>query len=257
LTATSWRFIDTGAMSGRENMAIDEALHACFIPGTSSPVFRLYGWNPPAFSFGRFQKPEEILNMNRCLADGVQTVKRITGGGVIYHAEELTYSLVCPTDFIAGSSVKNAFLQLTSFLISFYRKLGLSPVHAVEHFPSDRKLGERTPLCFAGIESCDILINSRKIGGNAQRRLKDVIFQHGSIPLRQMADKGDCYLLEPDGNIPKRTTALEREGVDIQREPLADLLKSAFRESFNILWSPDSLTAAEQKYTTEYMQKIE
>jgi len=258
LRTDTWRFIDTGSLSGVENMAIDEALLACFRPGESAPILRLYGWNPPAFSFGRFQKPEEIIDLHRCRADRVQVVKRITGGGVIYHAAELTYSLVCPADFLPGSrGVKDAFYQLTSFLVRFYKKLGLDAGHAVDSYAGDKKLGERTPLCFAGIESCDILINGRKIGGNAQRRLKNVIFQHGSIPLQQMAVAGNRYLLCQDSEIAARTTALADQGVDVERGQLAELLAASFSESFRVACNPDQLTEAERKCTAEYMQKTE
>lgn len=253
-----WRFIDTGPLTGAENMAIDEALLSCFKPGESAPVLRLYGWNPPAFSCGRFQKPEEILDLELCRKGGVQVVRRITGGGVIYHASELTYSIVCPTDFITGSrSVKDAFFHLTSFLIAFYRKLGLEAGHAVEHYSGSQKFGERTPLCFAGIESCDILIHGKKIGGNAQRRLKQVIFQHGSLPLVQMAEDGNRYLLHPDPLIAGKTTSLADEAINSSGDVLAEALKMAFEESFGITFTTDRLTGEEREYTAGHMQEIE
>ena len=255
--SAAWRLIDTGLLPGARNMAIDEALLACFEPGESSPALRLYGWSPPAFSYGRFQNPEEIIDLDRCRADGIQVVQRITGGGVIYHANELTYSLVCPTDFSSASgSVKDAFFRLTSFLLSFYKNLGLPACHAVEHYSESKRFGERTPLCFAGIESCDILISGRKIGGNAQRRLKQVIFQHGSIPLQQMAAKGNSYLLKPDNEIAEKTTALESQGVKAGRESLLELLKTSFEGSFGAMLSPACLSEREQKSAGEHMQKI-
>lgn len=251
----NWRLIDTGPMSGTENMAIDEALLSCFVPEESSPLLRFYGWSPPAFSCGRFQKPEEILNTELCLRDGVQVVKRITGGGVIYHANELTYSLVCPTDLLADAqNVKAAFFKLTSFLLSFYKKLGLDPVYAAEHFTEEKVLGERTALCFAGVESCDILINGKKIGGNAQRRLKKVIFQHGSIPLVQMADKGDDYLLHPDSTITARTTSLEELGAPLEREKLVSLLAASFEESLGVSLKAGRLRLEERECAGQYMQ---
>ncbi len=255
---TVWRFIDTGLLSGVENMAIDEALLACFEPGKSLPILRTYGWNPPAFSCGRFQKPAEIIALDRCRADGTQVVKRITGGGVIYHGSELTYSLVCPTDFIPDArSVKDAFFRLTEFLITFYRKLGLPACYAVEHYPLTKKLGERTPLCFAGIESCDILINGLKIGGNAQKRLKNVIFQHGSIPLQPITARGNTYLLEPDTDIAATTTSLEEQGVEHERGFLTNLLKDSFAESFGVVLSPAGVTPVEAAAVAGYMQKFE
>jgi len=257
MNRVAWRIIDTGALTGAENMAIDEALLDCFEPGESSPVLRIYGWSPPAFSFGRFQKAGEIIDLERCRADGVQVVRRITGGGVLYHANELTYSLVCPTDFLAASAgVKDAFFQLTAFLLCFYRALGLPARHAVEHYSPAKRLGERTPLCFAGIESCDILINGSKIGGNAQRRLKKVIFQHGSIPLQQMAAEGNRYLLQPDPEVAARTTSLQAQGVKLGRESLAELLVSSFAGSFGVKLNPVVLSEAERKSAGEHMPNI-
>jgi len=256
--STTWRLIDTGPLSGAENMAIDEALLSCFDPAKSRPILRLYGWSPPAFSYGRFQKPEEIIDLEKCRADGVQTVRRITGGGVIYHAGELTYSLVCPVEFIPGArSVKDAFFHLTSFLLAFYRSLGLKACHAAEHYHGSRRLGERTSLCFAGIESCDILIKGKKIGGNAQRRLKNVIFQHGSIPLRQMADKGNAYLLHPDAEVLGKTTSLADEGVSTVAESLAVALKESFEYCFEVTFDPCGLTGNEESCAAGYMREIE
>ena len=75
-------------------MAIDEALLRSFDPVSSPPILRLYGWSPPALSLGRFQKADQVLDLERCRADGVAVVRRVTGGGVIYHADELTLSLI-------------------------------------------------------------------------------------------------------------------------------------------------------------------
>lgn len=250
----TWRLIDTGPLPGPENMAIDEALLACFKPGFSIPVLRLYAWEPAAFSCGRFQKEEEIIDLESCRIDSIPVVKRITGGGVIYHAEELTYSLVCPAEAIPDSrSVKAAFFHLTAFLLDFYSSLGLSPLYAAEHYRDGRPLGERTALCFAGTESCDILIRGKKIGGNAQRRLKETIFQHGSIPLRQMAAKGVPYLMEKRSDLQEKTTSLAEEGVRLTREELAPLLAKAFADRMGVLLRVDALSDAEKKFAGDIM----
>src|SRR4051794_9669315 len=103
----SWRLIVSPALSGPANMAIDEALLNSFDPAGSQPVLRLYNWDPPALSLGRFQKAAEVLDLVRCRNERIDIVRRITGGGVIYHADELTYSLVCSPDQIPpAASVK-------------------------------------------------------------------------------------------------------------------------------------------------------
>src|SRR6185369_16173948 len=194
-TAPTWRLIVTSPLSGAENMAIDEALLRSFDPESSLPVLRLYGWNPPALSLGRFQKAAEVLDLTRCRADDVTIIRRVTGGGLIYHADELTYSLVCaPGQIPPATSIKDSFRVLTGFLLAFYQALGLDAAYAVDAAPEGTRLGERTAFCFAGRESFDILVAGRKIGGNAQRRVKGVIFQHGSIPLLNRAATGLMYM---------------------------------------------------------------
>jgi lipoate-protein ligase A len=114
-------------------MAVDEALLACFDPAVSAPVLRLYGWHPPAFSLGRFQDAGQVLDLEKCRETGIPVVRRITGGGVIYHADELTYSLVCaPRQVPPARSVKDSFRVLTSFLLRLYEKLGLTARYALD-----------------------------------------------------------------------------------------------------------------------------
>ena len=71
MPGTAWRLIDTGPLDGASNMAIDEALLDSFDPERSTPMLRLYGWNPPALSFGRFQDAGKVLDLERCRADNV------------------------------------------------------------------------------------------------------------------------------------------------------------------------------------------
>ncbi len=257
---TCWRLIDTGSLDGPTNMAVDEALLACFDPGNSAPIFRLYGWSPPAITIGRFQKAREVLDLERCARAGIPVVRRITGGGVIYHAEELTYALVCaPCQVPPAATVKESFRILTAFLLRFYGKLGLDACYAVDHFPAGTCLGARTPFCFAGKESYDILVGGRKIGGNAQRRLRNAIFQHGSIPLVNRAAEGAGFLREAPTGICDATVALEEFGPRCDPEKLKELMADAFRETFGIEWESDALSQAEEaavsRLLAEHQQK--
>jgi lipoate-protein ligase A len=247
LQHTTWRLIVTSPLTGAENMAIDEALLRSFDPALSLPVLRLYGWNPPTLSLGRFQKAAEVLDLARCRADGVAVVRRVTGGGVIYHADELTYSLVCaPGQIPPTSSIKDSFRVLTGFLLAFYRTLGLDAAYAVDVAPEGTRLGERTAFCFAGKESFDILANGRKIGGNAQRRLKGVIFQHGSIPLQNRVGKGLSYMREQIAVHAEGTASLAEYGVSVGREELLELLAATFSKHFGVNLLNDTQSKREQ-----------
>lgn len=228
-------------------MAIDEALLRSFDPVSSPPVLRLYGWNPPALSLGRFQKASEVLNLERCRADGVAVVRRMTGGGVIYHADELTYSLVCaPGQIPPVSSIKDSFRVLTGFLLAFYRALGLDAAYAVDVAPEGTRLGERTAFCFAGKESFDILVNGRKIGGNAQRRRKGIIFQHGSIPLKNRAVTGLTYMREQVPEHAEGSASLTECAVLIDRKLLLAELAATFGTHFGVKLLNDALSELEQ-----------
>lgn len=228
-------------------MAIDEALLRSFDPASSRPVLRLYGWNPPALSLGRFQKAAEVLDLERCRDDGVAVVRRVTGGGVIYHADELTYSLVCaPGQIPPASSIKDSFRVLTGFLLVFYRALGLNADYATDIVPEGTRLGERTAFCFAGKESFDILADGRKIGGNAQRRLKGVIFQHGSIPLQNRAVTGLGYMREQAPEHAEGTLSLAECGVRADWDGLVNDISAAFSGYFGAVLRNETLSEAER-----------
>jgi lipoate-protein ligase A len=213
-------------------MALDESLLCCFDPGSSQPLLRFYGWRPPAFSLGRFQKPEEVLDLEGCARAGILVVRRVTGGGCIFHAEELTYSIVCsPAQISDIIGVKESFRRLCGFLLLAYRRLGLSPAFAVDSPSRPARLGERTPLCFAGTEEYDILVNGRKLGGNAQRRTRGLIFQHGSIPLRPALARARPYLRCA---VPEGATSLAEAGLPLAAEALKEQLLASFEENLGI-----------------------
>lgn len=243
----AWRLIATGPLSGRENMAIDEALFRCFDPASSQPTLRLYGWQPAALSIGRFQKAADDLDLDRCRADSLTIVRRITGGGAIYHADELTYSIICsPQQIPAAASVKESFRVLTSFLLGLYRALGLQAAYAADLATAGTRLGGRTPLCFAGKESYDILVNGRKLGGNAQRRSRQIIFQHGSIPLQNRVQQGLGYLkIKPQG-IEQASTCLAEQGITADFDQLQQTLVAQFQAQLGASLQDDDLTADEQ-----------
>jgi lipoyl(octanoyl) transferase len=230
-----WRFIDTGPLDGPTNMALDEALLACFDPARSQPVLRLYGWSPPAFSVGKFQQAGDVLDLDRCSREGVAVVRRVTGGGCIFHDDELTYSIICSPEHISGvEGVKESYRRLCGFLLLAYRKLGLSPAFAVDSAPEHERLGRRTPLCFAGREEYDITIHGRKLGGNAQRRTRGIIFQHGSIPLRNRLSRMTTFLRGDPPEPERWAVALADLNAVTDEERVKSCLVASFEENLGV-----------------------
>ena len=224
-----WRCIESSPANGALNMSVDEALFSSFDPINSLPVFRVYSWAPPALSIGRFQNSSKEIDLERCELDNLMLVRRITGGGALYHADELTYSIVCSAEQIPNaSSVKDSFRILTGFLLDFYCGLGLNASYAVDSVSGTVQLGCRTSFCYAGKESFDILVDGRKIGGNAQRRRKSIVFQHGSIPITDCTMIGLRYMTDCSPRYASDSATLSGCGVDND----LDALKRALVESF-------------------------
>lgn len=238
-TAPKWRLIDTGPLDGPANMALDEALLSCFDKERSRPLLRLYGWAPPALSVGRYQSAGAALKLDLCAEEDVPVVRRMTGGGIIYHAQELTYSIVCAPEHLGLSGVKDGFRRLCGFLLGTYRRLGLDASFAVDRNHAGERLGERTAFCFAGKEEFDLLVNGRKIGGNAQRRLSGAILQHGSIPLESRVLHGLRYLKEPAPGA-EGSVSLAELGVTPELSQLKQMLVESFQECLGVSLSAES-----------------
>ena len=237
----SWRLIDTGPLDGPGNMALDEALLNCFQKDPTRPVLRLYGWSPATLSVGRYQDAAAALKLDLCKAEGVPLVRRMTGGGIIYHAAEVTYSVICAPEHLGDrTGVKDGFRKLCGFLLRTYERLGLDARFAVDVNPAGERLGERTPFCFAGKEEFDVVVNDRKIGGNAQRRLSGAILQHGSIPLENRVQQGLRYLKEPAPGA-ARSVSLAELGHTPDPEDLKRLLVESFQERLDAELVPEPL----------------
>ena len=104
-------------------MAIDEALYSSFCDDPLAiPVFRIYQWKGPSFSIGVSQNPQAELDLEKCKTENVPYVRRMTGGGIILHDDEITYSLIVPPSVsFPFRPIPESFKALCSFLIIFYK----------------------------------------------------------------------------------------------------------------------------------------
>jgi len=177
-----FRLIRSHPADAMYNMALDENIFNRYMED-GIPAFRVYGWRMPSFTYGVSQKPENDIDLKQCAPDGVQIAGRMTGGGILFHHNEITYSLVCAKEDIGEpASVFVSYRKICAFLISFYGSLGLDASFALESDDFKTKCAPHE-LCSASREKYDIVINGKKIGGNAQKRKRHVVFQHGSIPI--------------------------------------------------------------------------
>src|SRR5512134_3939286 len=85
LNMTAWRLLKLEAQNPPMNMAIDEAILTARTIDRVPNTLRLYKWKPSGVSIGRNQNIENEAQLNNCRKLGVQVVRRISGGGTVYH----------------------------------------------------------------------------------------------------------------------------------------------------------------------------
>ena len=175
-----WRFIDSGFNTGEHNMQFDlELAHNC---KTDEAFFRLYRWKPFCISLGANQSLDDI-DLTKTKTDGIDVVKRPTGGRAILHAEEWTYSVIIPFNY--QFSPKEIYTIISQALIRglnhYNPLLAQSELENVQ--PNFSKLLEEPTgvLCFASTAKNEVKFGGKKLIGSAQRKLNKTILQHGSI----------------------------------------------------------------------------
>jgi Lipoate-protein ligase A len=175
--------------SAAMNMAIDEAL----LERATVPSIRFYRWHTPALSFGYFGKFADVAGF----APERDLVRRWTGGGIVLHGEDLTYSMVIPaSDPIFAQSSMSIYEKIHRALRNTFVANGeraeLAHVAGVVDARA-AKLAKRTGVsepssnadrgysCFANPVRADVMLNGRKIAGAAQRRSRRGLLHQGSI----------------------------------------------------------------------------
>jgi lipoyl(octanoyl) transferase len=179
---------DISSRSAAVNMAIDEAL----LESAKKPSIRFYQWAQSALSFGYFGKFEEV---SRYL-DQCDIVRRWTGGGIVFHGKDLTYSLIIPARHPAftESSIsiyEKIHIAIKNALAATGQNAELAPVAAL--YERRKQLNSAVAdrrnenACFANPVRADVIINGRKVAGAAQRRTRWGLLQQGSIQNVELA----------------------------------------------------------------------
>jgi lipoyl(octanoyl) transferase len=168
--------------SAAVNMAIDESL----LEYAALPAIRFYRWQSPALSFGYFGRFTDVASYQR----ERDLVRRWTGGGIVFHGEDLTYSLVIPSsDTAFAESSTSIYEKVHQALCDALSETGQPAVVAAgaDRVPGSAVVATRTGIsdagysCFENPVRADVMIDGRKIAGAAQRRIRRGLLQQGSI----------------------------------------------------------------------------
>ena len=240
--------------SGPWNMAVDEHLFRT-LSDAPRTVVRFYQWERPTASLGYGQDAGRVLDLEFCRANGVDVVRRMTGGKLVLHHHEVTYS-VCSSDVETfGSTVAGSYRLISEGLIQGLARLGLNPVLAGAP-PSSYARG--TMPCFAHPGRDEVVIDGRKIIGSAQKRAGAKFLQHGSIPLLADEDLLKAVSRKREGTDEIRMISLsEAVGRPVSFESAVEHLASGLAEFFGIVFEPlkmtdEDLAAIEHLRETRY-----
>ena len=230
-----FRLLETGPGRAFHNMGLDEAILGSVAARLSPPTLRLYGWNPEAISLGYFQGIHDEVDVEACARAGVDLVRRITGGGAVFHAAEVTYSIVIPEGHpLAPGSILESYRLICAGIVEGMKRLGVEPE-------------------FAPIN--DINCRGRKLSGNAQTRKLGCLLQHGTILLEVDVDRMFSLLKVPKeksagrliSEAKARVTSLsEILGRKIGYDECSTALAGGFAEALGIEFESDTPSAGEE-----------
>ena len=178
-----WRFLNTGFGNAFFNMAVDEMLAQSVTAGTSDPTVRVFGWQPPAVSFGYAQRVSRDIDTESCREAGIDIVRRPTGGRAVLHWNELTYSVVCnDNDPVVGATIQDAYRVISKCLVAGIRSLGIDARFEPGRRPSPSPVGKDVAApCFSSTSQYEVILEGKKLVGSAQRRFGGATLQHGSL----------------------------------------------------------------------------
>lgn len=263
-----WGFLNTGFHDAAINMAMDEALLNWHKKGDIPPTLRFYGWNAPSLSVGRFQKVEEQVDLDAVSRYNCDFVRRLTGGSAVLHDDELTYSIVITEDHPnIPRSVREAYHVLTKGIMEGYRNLGIQADYA---YPSrDVRSKDRSAVCFEQVAYYEMIVDGKKLSGNAQTRKDGILLQHGSIPM-SINEKMlfDLFRFPSEQVRERKRHAFSTKAIAINQitnkkytyELLVDAFYKGFQTGLDVQFKPIELTnaqwdevhqLAEEKYATK------
>jgi lipoate-protein ligase A len=246
-----FRFIDLETHDAYTNMAIDESIMLAIKDGTAPPTLRFYRWKPSAVSIGTFQGMHDEVSIDYCKSQGIDYIRRITGGGAVYHdyEGEITYSILMPKHHsLAKTDIIESYKLLCSGIIKALDYLGIN--------------SEFKPIN-------DVAVGNTKVSGNAMTLRHGCMLQHGTVLLDLDVKRMFTILKVPEEKISDKMISDVKERVTsirdiLNRKVSIDELQEAmirgFAEALNLdlqyskLSSEETQTAtrlAKEKYSTD------
>jgi lipoate-protein ligase A len=240
-------------------MAIDEALLMyCQESKEPSlfPCLRFFCWKTPTLSLGYAQEWKKTVDLDYCKSQGIDIVRRPTGGRAVLHDKELTYSVVAPCEgkFFSRSTLET-YRHISSALVSGFNNINIPAQLAIPHVNRRFAYKLTNKPCFFSTSKYELAYKGNKMVGSAQKRLKNSFLQHGSILLE--VDKEQLIsatgIKNKDGAMPEFIALNDVAAKKIVIEELIEALNKGFEEYFSIQLVPDTMSERE----TNLAQKLQ
>lgn len=232
-------FVDTCEQTGQFNMDFDVHRAEQVDAGEAPPMLRVYNWKPWCISLGRYQKIEEIDEAATAAA-GYGIVRRPTGGRAILHAEELTYSVVMPSQ---DRGIMEVYRLISEALTAGLQQL-VPEIDIAKSQPNFQKLYKEAGSipCFSSSARYEIEFGGKKLVGSAQRRIGGAVLQHGSILIGEAhLALADCLAVSEEvreqlrQDMRAHTTTLQAIlGRPVHRNEVRDALIEGFRRAWGV-----------------------
>jgi lipoate-protein ligase A len=231
-------------------MAIDEAILTSRFENRVPNTVRFYLWKPSAVSIGKFQNVENEVQLENCRKLGVDVVRRITGGGTVYHdaEDEITYSVIASKKDLATEDIVGVYSKIYQGLVEALKILGVDV---------DFNKGN--------VKACpNLTVEGKKISGSAQCHKKGVVLQHGTLLLDVDLERMFTLLRVPWAktcmevvNVARnRITSLNQQlGRRVSLSGAEDALKKGFGKAFNAELGEDELKPFEKELAKELSEK--
>ena len=247
---TIGRLLNMGKNSAAMNMAIDEAILAAQ-KEHANPTLRFYGWTQPAFSFGYFQDITAEVDVEACRAEGIELVKRMTGGGTVVHGWELTYTLILPRGD-GEMNISDAYHSIGQSLVKAFQQLGIPAQCYAKCADSPGAVRNRTyraeaNICLTNPAEYDVMSDNKKLAGVSVRRNRNGIMFQGYISL-DMPPSSILARVSKDPEVQEmlreKSTAINTDGRSIPRSALIEAISETL--NLGITFHSDELSSIEQ-----------
>jgi lipoate-protein ligase A len=251
----TWRLLKLETNNAFMNMAVDEAILTARTADRIPNTLRLYRWKPSAVSIGKNQDPENAVQLDNCRKLGVDVVRRMSGGGAVYHdaQDEVTYSLIAKTRELGVTDITAVYAKVYAGITDALRLLGIT---------ADFNEGNQ--------KNCpNLTVKTRKISGSAQANKRGTVLQHGTLLLSVNLGRMFTLLrvpwakscMEVVGVAERKITSVENElGHAVSADTAANALAQGFKNALGMGMAEGELTSFElesaqrlcrEKYATD------